>query len=431
MWVEYALGQQGQEVLAASGRSVPSLKAVAESPAFLDPSDPPANSKVFVDALSQMHQLPVTANWSEVEGLHRRHPRGALLRPDRPGRRDEAVLQGDRRQVLSAALDVEGVSRRFGGVEALRELSLSVAPGELVAVLGASGSGKSTLLRTIAGLEPADAGRVLIDGADQARVEPSRRGVAMVFQSFALFPHLTVERNIAFGLRARSEPRAVIDERVRETADALRLDGLLDRRPGELSGGERQRVALARALAARPRVLLLDEPLSNLDAQLRVSTRAEIRRVQAQTGVTTLHVTHDQGEALALGHRVAVLRDGRVEQLGTPDDVWERPASTWVARFVGTPPMNLLPADGDGRIASGRASAPRTPCAAWRRRRVRVRAGRAHRSRAAVAPARGDEPIAVRAPEGVEAPAPGARVEVTVPPERLRRFDAASGRAPR
>ncbi len=273
MWVEYALGQKGQEVLAASGRSVPSLKAVAESPAFLDPSDPPANSKVFVDALSQMHQLPVTANWSEVEGLSDEHPRGALLRSDRHGRRAEAVRRGDRREVLSAALDVEGVSRRYDGVEALREISLSVGPGELVAVLGASGSGKSTLLRTIAGLESPDAGRVLIDGADQARVEPSRRGVAMVFQSFALFPHLTVERNIAFGLRARSEDRAVIAARVRETAEALRLDGLLARRPGELSGGERQRVALARALAARPRVLLLDEPLSNLDAQLRVSTR--------------------------------------------------------------------------------------------------------------------------------------------------------------
>jgi ABC-type sugar transport system ATPase subunit len=326
---------------------------------------------------------------------------------------------------LSAALDVEGVSRRYGGVEALREISLAVGPGELVAVLGASGSGKSTLLRAIAGLEPPDAGRVLIDGADQARVEPSRRGVAMVFQSFALFPHLTVERNIAFGLRARSEDRAVIAARVRETAEALRLDGLLARRPGELSGGERQRVALARALAARPRVLLLDEPLSNLDAQLRVSTRGEIRRVQAQTGVTTLHVTHDQGEALALGHRVAVMRDGRVEQLGTPDEVWEHPASTWVARFVGTPPMNLL-SNGDGitgfraedavcRIAQDGTYvfelAERTgPERLWH-----LRAG--------------DQPIVVRAPDGVDPPAPGARVEVTVPPERLRRFDAASGRA--
>jgi sn-glycerol 3-phosphate transport system ATP-binding protein len=218
---------------------------------------------------------------------------------------------------------------------------LAVEPGELVAVLGASGSGKSTLLRAIAGLEDVASGRVLIGGEDVTRLAPARRGVAMVFQSFALFPHMTVERNIAFGLKARGEPT----EAVRTTAEALGLGDKLDRRPGELSGGERQRVALARALTSRPRVLLLDEPLSNLDAQLRVSTRGEIRRVQERTGVTTLHVTHDQVEALALGHRVAVLRDGRLEQLGTPDDVWERPATAWVARFVGTPPMNLVPAE--------------------------------------------------------------------------------------
>jgi ABC-type sugar transport system ATPase subunit len=219
-----------------------------------------------------------------------------------------------------------------------------------VAVLGASGSGKSTLLRVIAGLEPPDDGRVLIDGSDQARVAPSRRGVAMVFQSFALFPHLSVERNIAFGLRARKAADAA--ERVRSVAGALRLADLLERRPGELSGGERQRVALARALAGRPRLLLLDEPLSNLDAPLRVSTRAEIRRVQEETQVTALHVTHDQSEALALGHRVVVLRDGRVEQVGSPDEVWERPASVWVARFLGTPPMNVL-APMPGLNASG------------------------------------------------------------------------------
>jgi ABC-type sugar transport system ATPase subunit len=323
---------------------------------------------------------------------------------------------------LSAALDVEGVSRRYRDVEALREISLSVAPGELVAVLGASGSGKSTLLRTIAGLEDPDGGRVLIAGADQTGVAPVERGVAMVFQSFALFPHLTVERNIAFGMRARREPKPAIAARVRETAAALGLQRLLERRPGELSGGERQRVALARALAARPRVLLLDEPLSNLDAQLRVSTRAEIRRVQEETGVTALYVTHDQSEALALGHRVAVLRDGRVEQLGTPDDIWERPASAWVARFVGTPPMNLLPAaggqvgfraedatcveDGAGEYTfelAERSGADRL----WHLRRD---------GHAVVVRAAGDPPER------------GARVRVDVPAQRLRRFDA-QGRA--
>jgi ABC-type sugar transport system ATPase subunit len=324
--------------------------------------------------------------------------------------------------------------RRFGAVEALRAIDLAVEPGELVAVLGASGSGKSTLLRAIAGLEPADEGRVLIDGADQAKVPPARRGVAMVFQSFALFPHLSVERNIAFGLRARGEPDGTIAERVRETAGALRLDGLLDRRPGELSGGERQRVALARALAARPRLLLLDEPLSNLDTQLRVSTRAEIRRVQEQSGVTTLHVTHDQGEALALGHRVAVLREGRVEQVGSPDEVWERPANTWIARFVGSPPMNLLPepvpgfetppVDGViGFRAEDAACEPADGSSIVFELAERVGAERLWHLRA------GEHELVVRAPQGAEPPARGTPVRVRVAAEHVRRFDAADGRA--
>jgi ABC-type sugar transport system ATPase subunit len=298
-----------------------------------------------------------------------------------------------------------------------------------VAVLGASGSGKSTLLRAIAGLEPPDAGRVLIDGRDQAQVPPPQRGVAMVFQSFALFPHLSVERNIGFGLRARREPDAA--ERVREAARIVRLVDVLDRRPGELSGGERQRVALARALAARPRVLLLDEPLSNLDAQLRASTRTEIRRLQEQTGVTTLHVTHDQDEALALGHRVAVVRDGRVEQVGTPDEIWERPASTWVARFVGTPPMNLVraPIAGlaapDGLIGFRAEDAIAEPVPDGSEivfeLAERVGAERLWHLRA------GDEAVVVRAPDGLPPPAPGAPVRVRA--TAVRRFDPESGRA--
>jgi ABC-type sugar transport system ATPase subunit len=224
---------------------------------------------------------------------------------------------------------------------------------------------------------------------------------------------------------------------VRETAEALRLNGLLDRRPGELSGGERQRVALARALAARPRLLLLDEPLSNLDAQLRVSTRTEIRRVQERTGVTALHVTHDQGEALALGHRVAVLHDGRVEQVASPDELWERPASTWIARFVGTPPMNLVPADGpidagprDGSVLLGFraedavcAPAPGEDTGIVFDLAERAGADRVWHLRA------GDLALAVRAPDGAEPPPAGAPVRVRVASGRLRRFDAASGRA--
>jgi ABC-type sugar transport system ATPase subunit len=292
-----------------------------------------------------------------------------------------------------------------------------------MAVLGPSGSGKSTLLRAIAGLEPVDAGRVLLDGADQARVAPAQRGVAMVFQSFALFPHLNVERNIAFGLRARREP---VDG-VAAVARSLRLDGLLDRRPGQLSGGERQRVALARALVAGPRVLLLDEPLSNLDAQLRASARAEIRRVQERTGVTTLHVTHDQDEALALGHRVAVLHEGRIVQVGTPDDLWERPASTWVARFVGTPPMNVLRAPvagleiaGEGVIGFRAEDAQVRPgeSSIVFEFAERVGAQRLWHLRA------GTDAVVVRAPDGAEPPARGAAVRVSVPPRSVRSFDA-------
>jgi sn-glycerol 3-phosphate transport system ATP-binding protein len=304
-----------------------------------------------------------------------------------------------------------------------------------VTVLGASGSGKSTLLRAIAGLEEIDKGRVLIDGADQARVQPARRGVAMVFQSFALFPHLSVERNIAFGLRARGEQAAVVAERVRETAAALRLDGLLDRRPGELSGGEQQRVALARALAARPRLLLLDEPLSNLDAQLRQSTRTEIRRVQEETGVTTLYVTHDQSEALALGHRVAVLHEGRVEQVGTPDDLWERPASTWIARFVGTPPMNLFdepvpgleiaPGGTIGFRAEDATCVPADADGSAIAFDLAERAGADHLWHLRA----GERALVVRAAPGAEPPARGAPVRVRVPADRVRRFDATSGRA--
>ncbi len=348
---------------------------------------------------------------------------------------------------------MEGLARRFGTVEALRGIDLSVEPGELVAVLGASGSGKSTLLRAIAGLEPADAGRVAIDGRDQSGVAPARRGVAMVFQSFALFPHLSVERNIAFGLRARGEPAATVTARVRETAGPLRLDGLLDRRPGELSGGERQRVALARALAARPRVLLLDEPLSNLDAQLRVSTRTEIRRVQEATGVTTLYVTHDQSEALALGHRVAVLQQGRVEQVGSPDEIWERPATTWVARFVGTPPMNLLDGPVPGLEIVGGLGAPYAlqpgpspdaqpgPTIGFRAEDATCAVADGARSVIVFEFAervgaerlwhlRADErALAVRAPSGAEPPTGGAPVRVRVPAARVQLFDAGSGRA--
>jgi multiple sugar transport system ATP-binding protein len=250
-------------------------------------------------------------------------------------------------------LALDGVQKRYGTVRALAGLSLDAGAGELLAVLGPSGSGKSTALRVVAGLETPDAGRVLVGGRDVTGVAPARRDVAMVFQSFALFPHLTVRENIGFGLAARRTPAAEREQRVREAAQVLDLEDLLGRRPHALSGGERQRVALARALAGRPRVLLMDEPLSNLDAPLRERARTEIRRLHRETGATVVYVTHDQGEALSLGERVAVLDGGRLLQLGAPDDVYERPADRVVARFVGSPPMNLVPATVDGGVLRG------------------------------------------------------------------------------
>jgi ABC-type sugar transport system ATPase subunit len=246
---------------------------------------------------------------------------------------------------VTATLELAGVSKAWGDSVALAGVSLEVGEGELVTILGPSGSGKSTALRIVAGLERPDAGAVRIGGRDVTAVAPSRRRVAMVFQSFALFPHLSAEENIAFGLRARGASADEARRRVREVAEPLGLLELLDRLPAELSGGERQRVALGRGLAGRPDVLLLDEPLSNLDARLRAEARAELRRVQASTGVTTLYVTHDQDEALALGQRVAILDRGALQQVGTPEEVYDRPANRFVAGFVGEPPMNLLPGE--------------------------------------------------------------------------------------
>ena len=241
---------------------------------------------------------------------------------------------------------VEGLRAAPGGVEVLHGIDLCVARGELLVVLGPSGAGKSTLLRVIAGLEPATEGRVAIAGRDVTRVRPGRRNVSMVFQSYALFPHLSVEQNIAFGMIVRDTPRAVAVERARRAAEAVGCGHLLARRPSQLSGGERQRVALARALVREPDVFLLDEPLSNLDPELRVEMRVEIKALHARVGGTMVHVTHDQTEALVLADRIAVIRDGEFEQIGTPDEIWRTPATTFVARFVGTPAMNLLPADG-------------------------------------------------------------------------------------
>ncbi|GGH45628.1 ABC transporter ATP-binding protein [Microbacterium album] len=241
------------------------------------------------------------------------------------------------------AVDIQGVRKSFGDVVALDGVELSVADGENVAILGPSGSGKSTLLRVIAGLEPADGGEILIDGAPQRDVPPHRRDVAIVFQHFALYPHLTARSNITLGLRhglglskAEAESRAV------ELATRMQVEHLLDRKPREMSGGQRQRIALARALARRSGVVLLDEPLSGLDAQLHAVLRLEIASMLRAAGATGINVTHDQLDAMAMADRIAVIHNGRLEQVGTPDELYARPATLFVAGFIGSPPMNLL-----------------------------------------------------------------------------------------
>ena len=243
-------------------------------------------------------------------------------------------------------LTLDGVSAAYGRTPVLRGLDLTVARGELLVVLGPSGAGKSTVLRVVAGLEPVTAGRVHIAGRDVTTARPGLRNVSMVFQSYALFPHLSVADNIAFGLEVRDTPRAVARQRARAAAETVGCATLLDRRPGQLSGGERQRVALARALVREPDVFLLDEPLSNLDLALRTEMRTELRALHDRLGATMVHVTHDQTEALLLADRIAVLRDGMLEQVGPPDEIWHRPASAFVAGFIGSPAMNLLPASG-------------------------------------------------------------------------------------
>src|SRR6266566_3298925 len=238
----------------------------------------------------------------------------------------------------------EQASRVYDGTDtpAVDALDLHIEDGEFLVLVGPSGSGKTTALRMLAGLEPVDAGSIFIGGRDVTDMQPKHRDVAMVFQNYALYPYLTVAANIAFPLRIARVPRAERDKRVREVAQMLGLEQYLERRPGQLSGGQRQRVAMGRAIIRQPSVFLMDEPLSNLDAKLRVQMRAEIASLQSRLGVTTVYVTHDQSEAMTLGDRVAVLHDGRLQQCDTPRALYERPANTFVAGFIGSPSMNLL-----------------------------------------------------------------------------------------
>ena len=246
-----------------------------------------------------------------------------------------------------AQVELAGIHKRFGTVEVLRDVNLDLADGAFVVFVGPSGCGKTTLLRCIAGLEQADAGVIRIDGRDVTDVAPARRGAAMVFQSYALYPHKTVFENLAFGLRMARRPKAEIEDRVRTAARTLQIGELLDRKPRALSGGQRQRVAIGRAIVREPGVFLFDEPLSNLDAALRLQMRLEIARLHREIAATMIYVTHDQVEAMTLAEKIVVLRDGRVEQVGSPRDLYLSPASRFVAGFLGSPRMNFILAGPD------------------------------------------------------------------------------------
>jgi spermidine/putrescine transport system ATP-binding protein len=236
---------------------------------------------------------------------------------------------------MAAMIELRDVRKRYGTVEAVRAVSLSIGAGEIVTLLGPSGSGKTTLLRLIAGFETPDSGSVWLDGKDVTRVPPYERDVHLVFQSYALFPHLSVADNVAFGLKMQGVARAERETRVREAIELVQIEGMEKRRPSELSGGQRQRVALARALVCRPKVLLLDEPLSALDAKLREAMQVELKRLQHKVGITFVFVTHDQESALVLSDRIAVVNEGRIEQEGSVADVYDRPRTAFVASFIG------------------------------------------------------------------------------------------------
>ena len=349
-------------------------------------------------------------------------------------------------------LSIEGVHKHYGKVHALKGVDLDIAEGEFCVFVGPSGCGKSTLLRCIAGLEEIDEGRVRIDGEAVEGLRPRDRNVAMVFQNYALYPYLSVFENIAFGLRARKVPDAEVRARVGRAAAMLGLETFLDRKPRELSGGQRQRVAIGRAVVRDARLFLFDEPLSNLDAQLRDGMRAEIKRLHQEIGKTTVYVTHDQIEAMTLADRIVLLRDGRIEQQGAPLDLFERPETRFVAGFLGSPQMNFIPCRAEGgalRFSCGRSLPLSRPAPEGRDLFFGVRPE--HFSR----PGEGDprprldveidlvQPTGARTYAqfrlgGVEATAelaahaverPGARIALAADMARAHLFDAATGRA--
>jgi ABC-type sugar transport system ATPase subunit len=324
---------------------------------------------------------------------------------------------------------LEAVSKRFGEVPALDGVDLEAQEGELLVVVGPSGCGKSTLLRCIAGLETVDAGTIRIRDRDVTNIRPAARDVSMVFQSYALFPHLTVWENIGFGLVVREEPKREVRARVEEAAALVGVTELLERRPYQLSGGERQRVALARALVRRPDAFLLDEPLSNLDAGMRVQMRTELRRLHREVGATMVHVTHDQVEAMTLGDRIAVMHKGRVRQVGTPDEVYRDPRDRFVAAFLGTPAMNFLEAE----AARAFVAVPDGAELGVRPEHVRLGADGGGATRADIVEVAGSEAyvhlengLVARVPADAR-PEEGAEVRIAIRREDVLLFDAETG----
>lgn len=349
-----------------------------------------------------------------------------------------------------ATVEFDRVSRHFPGTDrpAVDNLELAIGDGEFLVLVGPSGCGKSTSLRMLAGLESVDAGRILIGGTDVTEADPKRRDIAMVFQNYALYPHMTVAQNMGFALKTARRPRAEIRDRVAEAARMLDLEPLLGRKPKDLSGGQRQRVAMGRAIVRHPQVFLMDEPLSNLDAALRVQTRNQIAALQRRLGTTTVYVTHDQVEAMTMGDRVAVLRDGVLQQCAPPRELYRDPANVFVAGFLGTPPMNLfeLPVhDGSVTLGDWMIRLPRAVAAAGSRIVVGIRpehlslcTGAGTRIEVSLVEDLGADayvygridgagPVIARA-DPHDPPVRGSRVRLVADPEHLRYFDAAGQR---
>ena len=320
------------------------------------------------------------------------------------------------------------VNKFFDSVHAVKDVNLQIRDKEFVVFVGPSGCGKTTTLRMIAGLEAISSGDISIDGNVVNELAPMDRDIAMVFQNYALYPHMSVYDNMAYGLKIKKMPAEEIKQRVDKAAGILELGHLLERKPRQLSGGQRQRVAMGRAIVRQPQVFLFDEPLSNLDAKLRAQTRIEIQKLHRELGITSLFVTHDQVEAMTLAQRMIVMNAGRMEQFGTPEEVYHEPATTFVASFIGSPPMNLLKSAPGGRAGAITGIRPEHLDVGDHGWQVRVDTVELLGAERLVYGRLGEEPIIIRTEEGQPAPAPDSIIHVRPREGRLHYFDAESGR---